>query len=173
MNGDHRVVTLDPNVRIIALDPGGTTGWAVWQALYIPGLESWSVNKTQSYTCGHITGPNHGAELRNFLGTQRVFSTTVVCERYQDRHNEKHDDPIAREYIGIARTWCIENDVEFVEQNAGAAKPFVKDVNLRRLGVWQGKQWKHAMDAYRHLFWFMINGAPGRKDLLKVGWPNA
>jgi hypothetical protein len=166
-------MVLDPNVRVIALDPGGTTGWATWQALIIPGITLGSLKSSQSYHCGHIGGPEHGQELVNFLGHQRVMQTVVVCERFDDRHAGHHVDPVALKYIGAVEVWCKENDVPLHMQMPGTAKAFVKDANLRRLGVYQGKQWKHAMDAYRHLFWYLINGEPKRKDLLAKGWPNA
>lgn len=162
------MVALEPNVRIIALDPGETTGWACWSALAVPGMPRFSTGMSQSYTCGHLTRDS----LRGFLGNQRVATTIVVCERFDNRHNEKNIDPAPIEVIGIIKEWCEENDITLVMQSVGNAKHFVKDINLKRLGMWHGKKWKHAMDGFRHLVYYMIHGEPGRKDLLRKGWPN-
>lgn len=167
------MTTLEPNFRVIAFDPGGTTGWGAYSCLVVPGMEQATIYLSQGWTCGHITGPNHHQELENFLGSQRVTMTTIVCERFDDRATGHHVNPIALEYIGVIKKWCDENDVALRMQMPSQAKSFVKDVNLKRLGIWQGKKWKHAMDAYRHLLWYQIHGDLGRRnDLLQIGWPN-
>ncbi len=162
---------LEPNMRILALDPGGTTGWGAYSCLIIPGIEMATIYMSQKFTCGHITGANHHLELRNFLGNQRTTAFVVVCERFDDRATGHHVDPVALEYIGVVKDWCEENDVPLVMQMPSQAKTFTKNVNLRRLGIWEGSRWKHAMDAYRHLLWYLIH-TTGRNDLLEKGWPN-
>jgi hypothetical protein len=61
-----------------------------------------------------------------------------------------------------------DRDVEMVLQTPAQAKGFVKDANLKKLGVWFPGQ-RHAMDAMRHLTFWMVN-KEGRKDLLTKGW---
>lgn len=165
------MTVLEPNFRILALDPGGTTGWAAYSALIIPGIEFATISMSQRFTCGHITGDKHHVELENFLGSQRLAAFVVVCETFDDTASGHSVNLMAREYIGVVEKWCQENDVPLVMQRPGVAKPFTKDINLKRLGIWKGVKWKHAMDAYRHLLWHMIH-TTGRKDLLETGWPN-
>jgi hypothetical protein len=175
LNGDHRVSTeeldlINPNYRILAFDPGGTTGWAMYSALKIPGRPyPWG---NELWTCGQMSEPNHHQQLEQFLGMSRVQYTTIVCETFDDLATGHHVDPIAGEYIGVIKGWCEEDGVPLKMQRPGVAKPFTKDINLKRLDLWQGKAWGHAMDAYRHLLWYMIHGEPNRHDLLKIGWPN-
>jgi hypothetical protein len=164
----HSVV--DINYRIVALDPGGTTGWATYSALWRPGT-----NKPYSYEkwdCGHMGPEPHHEQLNIWLGMQRVQNYTVVCERFDDRQTGHKVDLIAGEYIGVVKKYCYEEEVDLVMQMPGVAKPFTKNDNLKKLGLWQGTKWKHAMDAERHLLWYMINGEPHRHDLLEMGWPN-
>lgn len=166
---------IEPNMRVLALDPGGTTGWATYSCLIIPGIPAATLYLTQKFDCGHITGARHHQQLEDFLGNQRVQQFIVVCERFDERPGKSFAvNPVALEYIGVVKRWCSENQVKLVMQMPSQAKGFTTDLNLKRLEIWQGKKWKHAMDAYRHLLWYLIHGDIGRRpDLLARGWPNA
>jgi len=160
---------MDINYRVIALDPGGTTGWASYSALWLPGDPvSYSY---ESWECGHMGGPHH-EQLESWLGMQRVQNYTVVCERFDDRQTGHNVNLVAAEYIGVIKKYCETENVHLVMQMPGVAKPFVKNENLKLLDLWRGVKWKHAMDAQRHLLWYLINGLPHRHDLLEKGWPN-
>jgi hypothetical protein len=165
---------LDINFRIIALDPGGTTGWATYSAVKIPGLD---MLRYESWHCGHLGPSKHHAALNQLLGMQHVQDYTIVCERFTDRVTEHAVDLAAREYIGIVEAFCQEREVPLVMQMSSTAKVFTKDTNLKKLGLWS-PGWKHAMDARRHLLWYIINGTPERhsalnkvkSQLLNKGW---
>lgn len=164
-------MSLQPNYRVIAFDPGRTTGWAAYSALYIPGTTVEYFSET--YTMGQLGPEDHHVRLNQLLGMQRVQNYTVVCERFEDRPaGTTSVDLKAKEYVGTIETFCEEEDVPLFRQMPAAAKGFVKDENLRRLGIYHGKRWKHAMDGQRHVLWYLINGGPRRLDILKKGWPN-
>lgn len=98
----------------------------------------------------------------------------VVCERFEYRNTSRAGlEIVSREYIGVTSLWCEIYRRDLVMQNASQAKGFVKDKNLDRLGVLV-KADKHAMDAYRHLFYYLIN-SPVMEEmpknyLLQRGW---
>jgi hypothetical protein len=162
---------IDYNYRIIALDPGGTTGWATYTALWVPGIPS--AFTYEMWDCGQMGPDKHHTQLKSWLGIQRLQRYTVVCERFDDRATGNAVNLAAKEYIGVVEQYCEEDAVyDLKMQMPGIAKSFSSNQNLKNLGLWKGNKWRHAMDAYRHLLWFMINGEPSRHDLLAKGWPN-
>lgn len=162
---------MDVNYRVIAFDPGGTTGWASYSCLYVPGTTQKYFS--EKYAMGHLGAHEHHQQLEQLLGMQRVSAYTVVCERFDDRPGGTFSVNLkAKEYIGVIEKYCAEDDVPLIRQMPATAKTFVKDVNLKRLDLFYGKKWKHAMDAERHLLWYLVNGSPKRTDILAKGWPN-
>lgn len=154
-----------PNYRVIAFDPGGTTGWASYTAMKKEGVKPqfWE----SFWDCGQLgqDKEKHGYFLRKLLNEQELEDTVIVCERFNDRQSEHAVDLVSREYIGVIETWCQEFHVPLIMQMPSYAKGFVKDDNLRKAGVWSPRQ-KHAMDGYRHLIAFLVH-KENRIDLLK------
>lgn len=171
---------MDINFRVAAFDPGGTTGWSTFSALWVPGLPFQQIK----WDCGHLGPGNHHDALEQHLGIQRVQFYTVVAERFTDRVSEHSVVLDAKEYEGVIKRYCEAEGVELHLQMPAIAKGFTKNENLKRLGLWEGTKWKHAMDARRHLLWFLINSFPTvrqqfgraavelRSELLTKGWPN-
>lgn len=158
---------------IIALDPGGTTGWAYWRAevLQDPTTEEYEFYK-ESWDCGQLGPSEHHLDLYNFLGGQETEDYTIVSESFEYRNKSRPGlDLSSKEYIGVAKVFCQERGIPYYEQTASMGKGFVKDANIKRLGLWSSG-WKHAMDAYRHLLYYMINTdrITPRLELLKKGW---
>jgi len=152
--------------RVLALDPGGTTGWAT----YTTEAEGVKPYDRLDFTSGHLGPEKHHQALEVLLGNQRTTYFTVVCERFQDRVGEHSINLMAREYIGVVERWCQENETQLVMQTPAYAKGFILDYNLKEAGLWDGPKWKHANDAKRHLLSYMINGTPHRHDWLrKIG----
>ena len=156
--------------RIVALDPGGTTGWATWQ----DEATGHTGTPWDHFNIGQIGPEEHHLELYNWLGHLQVHDYTVVCESFEFR---QHDGEragislISKEYIGVAKLFAAErmNGKRVVEQTAGQAKPFVTNDKLKVMGLYiPGK--KHAMDAMRHLVLYLIT-REGRKDLVQ-SWRN-
>lgn len=146
--------------RIIALDPGGTTGWAMWQdtpfgnAAQFDGL--WS-----NITCGQLgPEPHHLAlyELHEHMCTEHY---TIVDESFQFRQMDNDrtgTNLISREYIGISRLFAAQRprEVQYLQQSPAQAKGFVSDEKLQIMGLWVPGQ-RHARDALRHLVFFLVN----------------
>jgi hypothetical protein len=164
-------------LTIVAFDPGGATGYAVYRGWDDPAVEKFS--------CGTFTGPSHHALLYTHLGslrrTNNLRTSTsftnemhVVTESFEYRNQSRAGlELISRDYIGVIELFCQHNSLELHRQTASMGKGFVKDIHLKRLGLWSsGKEERHAMDAYRHLLYYMIHtlkGPIGLK-LLERGW---
>jgi hypothetical protein len=139
-------------VRIIALDPGGTTGWAT----------ATEDGGTTSYNCGQI-GPNvHHSQLYTFLELQHSSkSDCVVYESFEFRQGAQRANLnlMSREYIGVIRLFEQERRVATFHQTAAQAKGLVSDTKIKKLDLWY-PGWQHAMDAFRHLLYFIVVDTP-------------
>jgi hypothetical protein len=161
---------MDVNYRVIGIDPGGTTGWAVYSAYRIL-VDKKYVYTNEHWTCGQLGPEKHHQALEQLLGLQRVETYVVVTERFTDRIKQTAVNLMAREYIGVVEKYCQEEGVELVMQSSSQAKGFTRPPNLKRLGLYVYTK-KHAMDAYKHVLWYLINGRPKRDTWLERGWPN-
>lgn len=166
------------NFGILALDPGGTTGWASFQATQIWNpLEGKFEYVGRQWTCGHLDLPHedHHLSLYNLLGQMHLAKYQLVCESFEYRNRSRPGlELISREYIGVTRLFCQERRVPLTLQSASQGKitdkSFVKKENLQRLALW-APGWTHAMDAYGHLLYYMINHSHTiRDELLEKGW---
>lgn len=152
----------------LALDPGGTTGWSSYRAQHMNVGEGdeWY---EEEWDCGHIEYEGR-EDLITLLELQRTEEYYVICERYKQRPlkiGAKNDlAPLVEAEITV---WCTKEKVPLFKQDPGQAKPFVKDSNIKKMGLWV-PGWRHAMDARRHLLFWLINGKFKRQDLLTKGW---
>ncbi len=151
--------------RIIALDPGGTTGWAMWQDEPFAGASGvWS-----NFVIGQIGPHEHHKELNDLLGLQQVHDYTIVCESFEFRKAEGFREGISlisREYIGVAKLFAAERmNRPVVLQTAGMGKGFIPDkakdglaanAKLKILGLYTPSM-KHSNDAMRHLLYYLVN----------------
>lgn len=150
--------------RIIALDPGGTTGIAVW-------TDCRPSSPTDNEFTWYELGPEeHHKELWDFLLKGTVGASgdhTIVCESFEFRQNRQRDNInlMSREYIGVVKLFQQQYGTPVVFQTAGVAKPFVTDEKLKAMGLYQ-KGSKHERDATRHLIYYMVNKLH-RIDLIK------
>jgi hypothetical protein len=165
------------NFRVVALDPGGTTGWAAYSANRIvhdpwnPSQDEW---KDGLWSWGQIGPGKHHLELEELLDKQSegIDTFIVVCESFEFRQGKQRANInlMSREYIGVVELWCKHNPkAEYVAQTAGMGKGFVTDPKLRIMGRWIKGQ-KHARDAMRHLIYYMVN-RQRRRDMIK-SWQN-
>lgn len=129
-------------VRILSFDPGGTTGWA----LYDPEVGT-------GYNQGQMGPQEHHEQLYGFLELQHTYDLHVVCESFEYRKNEPRRDNIvlvSLEYIGVIKLFCAERNVTLKMQTASYGKAFWSDDNLKKVELyWKGHP--HANDAMRHL----------------------
>lgn len=170
----------------LAIDPGGTTGWAYYRATKMTdpfdeikdglnnGMPEWY---DEQWKCGQLDNPDHADDLLLLLELNHTAETHVIVERFTPRPGKVGAklEPAPR-YITICEMFCKERNSNLLGhptamhlQNVGQVKPFVKDRNIKKLGLWFPGQ-RHAMDATRHLLFWLINGCYKRQDLLEKGW---
>lgn len=164
------------NYRVIALDPGGATGWATYSSVLMPDGKHYD----EEFTCGTLDHEDHHLDLYGLLGLQHVQNYIVVTESFEFRQNDGDRtgiELISREYIGVAKLFGQERKVKVVKQTASTAKKFMPDKgpmankHLRVMGLWvPGRENRHAMDAYRHLVYYLVN-RERRYDLIE-SWKN-
>lgn len=145
----------NPIDTLIALDPGETTGVAVFKQNKYAG-------------CAQIDTKDirKGVDGLNNLFT-RYPPTFVVYEDYRvyswksDQH--KWADLHTPKLIGAIQTMCVTLDCPYHTQMAQQAKGFCTDEKLRAWGMYKrGK--KHARDAIRHGAYHILFN---QKDLSK------
>ena len=156
-----------PTFRAIALDPGGTTGWAKYDALYIPSPEKKGRGELveQHFMVGQIGPHEHHHQLYALLERLHIHDMVVVTESFEFRQfdgNRTGINLISREYIGVTKLFGRERNIPVKLQTAGLAKKFVPDKGpdankkLKAMG-WYTPGMKHANDAARHLAYYMVN----------------
>lgn len=126
-------------MRIIALDPGGTTGWCLVNA------------KGLIIDYGQLVDEHH-AKLYDLLTNEHP--DTVICERFMHRQTLGVDQT-ALEYIGVAKLWCEIEQVPLVMQTAAQAKGFWTDTKLKDINLYKANK-RHAMDAIRHALVYLM-----------------
>lgn len=139
----------------VALDPGGTTGVCVFDST------------TGQITTYHLGPHAHHLDLWALLTSWDP--DVVICEGFEYRNTARQGLVLdSKEYIGMAKLWCLLNGKKYVEQTAAMAKGFIPDkgpranVVLKKLG-WYSTAMKHANDATRHMVYWLVNGKHGLK----------
>lgn len=157
---------------ILALDPGGTTGWATYQAEHstVPGEFTWSDEK---WNCGQLEGNNHHDALYTLLELSHTAEFHIVCESFEYRNQSRTGVVlISKEYIGVVNLFAQQRNIvgnvhyQTAAQGKVTGNSFIKKHNLQAAGLWS-PGFGHAMDAYAHMLYWMISGPLRRHDLLK------
>lgn len=139
--------------RLLALDPGETTGYSVFEA---------TPENTRLIECGQLTTPNVPSAVCEF---EKVFKkhdiVRAVFESYRvySWMSESHswsDVPTLR-IIGCIETLLYQHNLPHTTQTAQAAKNFCTDERLTDWGFWIKGQ-KHARDSIRHAAFFLLFG---------------
>lgn len=168
-------------LRIMWIDPGGTTGWATFTAeeMYDPFDKVTRYHKPK-FECGQIADDKHEhhQELYNFIGMQQTDHFILGSESFEFRNTSRTGtELISNEYIGVAKLFVAERmpGKRLLLQTASEGKvrnkptAFVKPRNLEKLGLWT-PGWDHAMDGYGHLLYYMIKHKVMHHELLEKGW---
>lgn len=127
---------------LIAVDPGKTTGVAVWE-MHTPtpiGIE--------------LAPLGAARHVRKAMDCEMAGTVFVICEAFVFSARTLHASfqPDALEVIGMMRLICWEQEQVMVTplQQASSAKSLMTDARLKDLGWWvKGKG--HANDALRHM----------------------
>jgi hypothetical protein len=137
-------------MKIIALDPGITTGIAY--GIIEKGLMTVDANQRQ------WTHSQLASEL------QVNWPDVVICETFEYRNKARAGlELYPVELIGVVKLYiqtCI-SPVELILQNAATGKGYYSDQKLKDEGVYQ-RGVPHGMDALRHLLHWYTFG-PGYK----------
>lgn len=147
-------VMVEPGSRrtVLAVDPGGTTGWALWR----DGDQVPQVGQD----------PPLAFLDRTWDLVRTSGGLEVVCERYVVtagtlKKSRQYD---ALEQIGALRWMCHHLGHPFELQDAADAEVFAPSERLKLLGWWTVGQ-EHARSATRHLLLYLVKRrlvSPGR-----------
>ena len=131
---------------ILSIDPGGTTGVAIYESGQFRSLEIPDGKAAFYRWFGGITD---SADLEDL---------TVVCESFTiptaTASKSRQDDPYM--ILGYLSGWCLLHSVPLHVQSPGQAKSFSTDSKLRRIGWYEGTKGGHANDAARHLLVYLV-----------------
>jgi hypothetical protein len=127
---------------MIGLDPGGTTGWA----LYYPDLGK--------FTVGQITGDDSHRKVGNLLQYNRPAK--VIYERFDYRAKQRAADLTPVEIIGVIKLYHQNHPkTELVAQSQLKGKTGLwTDDKLKALELYVPGQ-PHAMDALRQVLYYL------------------
>jgi hypothetical protein len=136
--------------RLLAIDPGETVGWALFQA-------------GQLTAHGQITGSGEEVMVATANLIYKTSPEVVVCEAYRiyswkkDQHT--WSDLFTPRLIGVIEYMCAahEPSIPLFFQMAGTAKGFCTDAKLKQWGYYKPGL-KHARDAIRHgCYWLLFH----------------
>ncbi len=139
------------NGIILALDPGETTGYVIFDGSNSKILEEGQIK----------TWPIESAipALDYLFNTYKpsilVFESYQVYEWKKDEHSWSQIPTV--QLIGCIKTLSIQNKISYITQTAQIAKSFCTDEKLQQWGFYiKGK--KHARDAIRHGCYYLLFG---------------
>lgn len=142
-------VRKDPNwvcaARLLALDPGETTGWSVWAD---GSILDWGQLDTKD---------QYQKTLMAFFEFHQP--THVVCEDYKVYEHKLKQHTWASlhtpQLIGAVKMLAVQNNLPMHLQMASMAKGFCTDDKLRRWGIYQPGM-RHARDSIRHACYYLL-----------------
>lgn len=128
-------------VKILAVDPGVTTGMATFDT------------ETKKWRRWQI-GPEDHHEL---LWDEMREVDELVCEDFNFRPNPNRRKVILKsvEYIGVMKLYSSGHGAPLRIQLPSQAKGLWTDDKLKKLGLWEPSL-KHAMDATRHMLYYLV-----------------
>ena len=139
-------------MRVLSVDPGGTTGFMTWERT--PGGES-----IQAW---EVRGQEEALETVKLELAKGLDA--IVIEKYVIVGARDSNANLTIEIIGTCRWMARAAGVRFVEQTPGQARNFSTDDKLKRLNWWGTD---HARSAIRHMVFFLSKeGLIDRRILL-------
>lgn len=150
-------------MRLLALDPGGTTGWATVEPDRNTVIDIWE--------WGQLGPDEHHEALWILLCTYQPDVLIYERFKYQRRQLDAGVSVVldSVEYIGVVKIWMAAGrliPVELVPQEM-ASKEWWTDDKLKRVNLYKANA-RHANDATRHLLYYlMTHGVTTYIDMLK------
>lgn len=161
--------------RVIAFDPGGTTGWATYTAERVRTPEGKFEYYDEKWACGQLGPGDHHAELELLLQMQHTEDYRVVYETFEFRNAARPGlELVSREYIGVIKLWWqkvqrgLDGWIELTAQQPAQAVgklSFTQDRHLKNMGLWR-PGYRHANDAQLHLLYYLAIPCK-RADIIK------
>jgi hypothetical protein len=141
-------------VRALALDPGGTTGFA---AVYLRKSNGLTLRTGEK----QFSPSEIYAFLADFTDTCRYDEGHVIYEDFHYRNASRAGlDLTPVKLIGIIELYKerYESSMSFTSQTAAIGKGYWTDLKLKEKGIYaKGKP--HGRDATRHLMYWLAFGA--------------
>lgn len=139
-------------MKIIGIDPGVTTGICIYDS---------ECARSSGYDWQFMQlGPTeHHEDLWDLLLNE--FPHVIVCESFSNR-GKAAVDLIPREYIGVVKFYkqhimdATFDYRELIMQSPSQAKAFWTNDKLKACSLWKGTGLKHAMDATRHVLYYLM-----------------
>jgi hypothetical protein len=139
-------------VRILAIDPGPTTGFAYYADDWPkPCVGAWQVKL-----------PKEDGHKRLWIILQGLKFEKLILERFEFRKDDQKRDKIdytAAEYVGVCTLFARLEGIELILQGSAqvGASAFWADDNrkVRQLGLYNSKAAPHGMDGLRHLLYHL------------------
>lgn len=132
-------------MKVIALDPGETTGYAIYSQYTRHG------GVDRSLTTAQLGADPHHRELYVMLNAANP--NVVVCEDFKYQRGAGGHNLTPVEYIGVCKLWTAERSIPLVLQGR-SLKTLWDDGKIKKLGLWKPAQ-PHAMDALRHMLYYV------------------
>ncbi len=156
-------------VTVLAFDPGGHTGWAMWRAEKLVNNDGVPEYYNIVSNAGCFEEKSHHEKIVNLIELMRTEVFHLITESFLDRPSKATStELIARDYIGVMDLWSQQNNVHLHKQTSAMAKAFITDPKLKAMGIWSTN--KHSRDALRHMYFYMINSM--QMTLLVESWKN-
>jgi len=137
---------------LLSLDPGHTTGYAVWKC---------TQDDVQLAEAGHVTTWLNGDLIFDkFEDILKTYDPShVVMETYQVYEWKSQDHSWSQvptiQIIGCIKTLCKQHNIPYSSQTAQVAKQFCTDAKIEQWGYYK-KGFRHARDAIRHGCYFLL-----------------
>jgi hypothetical protein len=138
--------------RLLALDPGETTGWAYFATS--GGALAWQCGQRKTWPEGVATKAI-GELLEAFQPTFCVLESYHIYDWKSDDH--KWSSVRTVQVIGSIWTHCHQRSIPGHQQSAQNAKGFWTDDKLKQFGVYK-EGLKHGRDAMRHALHYLCFG---------------
>lgn len=141
---------------IIGLDPGGTTGVAVFNEKRMEFVKLAEIRVD---------------ELRELFRLMEEYRPNlVIVEEFAlypwKAKSLSFDRMIPAQVIGAVKAWCHDKGITVTEQPAAARKMVSNDV-VKKMGVLKmGRGKHHARDAARHVLWYCLKHWPDRMGVV-------
>lgn len=137
-------------MRILSLDPGGTTGWAQMDR----PPHAMDTNEEDQWKQGEIKEPEHHGNLWELLCTAQP--DILLCEGFNHQQRD-FANVIALEYIGVVKLWMLTGrlvEVKVAFPPPGIYKQFWTKEKIKAVGLWKPNA-RNATSATGHLLYYL------------------